>query len=67
MKIDKLITSLQLLCYNFDKKNNLIKKLKTETCYELTSENIKILRFLNTKNIEYQEDIEGNIKVFNKQ
>lgn len=70
MKPDKVIEELHLKTYEYVQNQNSFVHLeksseKNFTFYDFTSEMIKLVRFLKTNNIDFEDDFKGNIRLIN--
>lgn len=68
MKPDKVIEELHLKTYEYVQNQNSFVHLeksseKNFTFYDFTSEIIKLVRFLKTNNIDFEDDFKGNIRL----
>lgn len=67
MKTATVFDGLHLHYYNYDKVSNLFKLQNSKANpYEITSEFIKIIRFLKKVKIGFKEDKYMNIQLFFK-
>lgn len=68
MKPDKVIEELDLKTYEYIQNQSSFVHLeksseKNFTFYDFTSEIIKLVRFLKTNNIDFEDDFKGNIRL----
>ena len=68
MQISKIIEELDLKTYEYNQnQNSFVHFEKSDkrnfSIYDFISEIIKLVRFLNTNHIDFEEDLKGNIKL----
>ncbi len=68
MIVEQVVNELNLKTYEYDVAQNSFVHMEEQNIknvYDFTSEIIKLVRYLDFNHIDFEEDLNGNIKLTN--